>query len=289
MKHILKKALLFVSRCLPDAAYLKLMYRRQVGRKLSLQDPRSFNEKLQWLKLYDRNPAYIEWVDKYAVRQYIADRIGKEYLIPLIGVWDSPEEIDFDALPGRFVLKCTHDSGGVVICEDKKTFDAKGAREKLRRYMRKNYFWIGREWPYKNIRPRIICEQYMSGEAGGELKDYKFLSFNGEVKCLFVCLNRDSKEGLNVDFYDLDWNAMPFERHYKRSGQALLKPRNFDKMIALAQTLSKNIPFIRVDFYEADGKIYFGELTLYPGNGFEEFTPESYDDLLGSWIHLPLQ
>lgn len=287
MKRVFKKALLLAARCLPDALYLKMMYRRQIGKKLNLKNPRSFNEKLQWLKLYDRNPAYIQLVDKFTVRQYIADTIGEEYLIPLIGVWESPDEIDFDALPMQFVLKCTHDSGGVVICRDKSKFDAKAARNKLDRYLRRNYFWIGREWPYKSIRPRIICEEYMTDETGDELKDYKFLSFNGTVKCLFVCLNRDSKEGLNVDFYDLDWNAMPFERHYKSSGRALKKPRNFDRMIEMAETLSKNIPFVRVDFYEANGKIYFGELTLYPGNGFEEFTPESYDDLLGSWIHLP--
>ncbi len=157
----------------------------------------------------------------------------------------------------------------------------------MNKCLRKNYYYHSREWPYKNIEPRIICEEYMVDESGTELKDYKIMCFNGKAKCLFICLNRDSKKGLNVDFYDMEWNPMPFERHYPSSGTIIPKPKSFDKMVELAEKLSEDIPFVRVDFYDINGKLYFGELTFYPGAGFEEFTPESYDYKLGSWIELP--
>ena len=275
------------ARILPDTVFIKISYRLRLKRKIDLRNPTTFNEKLQWLKLHDRNPAYTKWVDKLAVRAYVKGMIGDEYLIPLLGAYGAFDEIDFEALPNQFVLKTTHDSGGVVVCRDKKNFDFEKAKEIINKRLRSNFFWWSREWPYKNVTPRIICETYMADESGTELKDYKFLCFNGEVKCLFVCLNRNAQTGLNVDFYDLSWTPMPFERHYPSSGQALNKPRNFDKMIKLAETLSKDIPFVRVDFYETGGRPYFGELTFYPGAGLEEFTPEYYDYLLGSWIELP--
>ena len=272
---------------LPDRLYLELMFYYSIKSKLNLKNPRSFNEKLQWLKLYDRNPQYISLTDKYEVRKHVKEIIGSEYLIPLLGVWDSFEQIDFFKLPNQFVLKCTHDSGGVIICKNKEELDIEFTKKKLKELLKKNYYYVGREWPYKNIKPRIICEKYMEDESKVELKDYKFMCFNGEVKCSFVCLNRNSKKGLNVDFYDMDWNPMPFTRHYPNSGTILPKPKNFDKMVEFATKLSKAIPFVRVDFYETNGKLYFGEMTFYPGSGFEEFTPESYDYLLGSWIDLP--
>lgn len=272
---------------IPDDIYIRINYRLRLGKKIDLTNVRSFNEKLQWLKLYDRNPLYTQLVDKYEVRKYISKTIGEEYLIPLIGVWDKFEDIDFSKLPNQFVLKCNHDSGGLVICTDKTKLDIKAAREKINKSLKTNYYYSAREWPYKNVKPRIICEKYMVDESGVELKDYKFMCFNGEVKCSFVCLNRNSSSGLNVDFYDMDWNLMPFERHYPSSGTAIPKPKNFNKMVEFAEKLSNYIHFVRVDFYETNGKLYFGELTFYPGAGFEEFTPESYDYLLGSWIKLP--
>ena len=272
---------------LSDETILKMQFKTKMGEKLNLENPKTFNEKLQWLKLYDRNPTYTELVDKYKVRKYISDNIGDEYLIPLIGVWNKFEEIDFSKLPNQFVLKCTHDSGGLIICTDKNKLDIEAARKKINRCLKRNHYYAGREWPYKNVKPRIICEKYMVDESGIELKDYKFMCFNGEVKCSFVCLNRNSPNGLNVDFYDMDWNSMPFERHYPSSGSTIPRPKNFDKMIEIAENLSKNIPFVRVDFYEVDEQLYFGELTFYPGAGFEKFSPESYDYLLGSWIKLP--
>lgn len=274
---------------IPDKLYLKMIYLLEIGKKLNLDNPQTYNEKLQWLKLYDRNLLYTQLVDKYEVRKYIANSIGEDYLIPLIGVYDSFDEIDFDVLPNEFVLKCTHDSGGVVICTDKSKLKIAAAKRKINDCLKRNFYYIGREWPYKNVKPRIICEKYLVDEADIELKDYKFMCFNGKARCAFVCLNRNSPTGLNVDFYDMDWNPMPFERHYPSSRKKIDKPKNYCKMIEFAEKLSKDIPFVRVDFYEANKQLYLGELTFYPGSGFEEFTPESYDELLGSWIILPIE
>lgn len=276
-----------IFRAVPDSLYVKLKYRLIFGKKLDLKNPKTFNEKLQWLKLYDRNPLYTQLVDKYEVRKYVEKVLGSEYLVPLFGIYNSFEEIDFDALPNEFVLKPTHTSGDIFICRDKSKIDFEKLKKEVNRWLKREYYWLHREWPYKNINPRIICEKYMVDESGTELKDYKFMCFNGEPRCLFVCSNRYSKEGLNVDFYDLDWNPMPFERHYKRSGKLIPKPKTFDQMVQFSKVLSKNIPFVRVDFYEVNGHLYFGELTFYPGSGFEEFTPEEYDYILGSWLDLP--
>ncbi|EEK76122.1 ATP-grasp fold amidoligase family protein [Bacillus cereus] len=272
---------------LSDSLYLKIRFWIKMDYKLNLKYPTTFNEKLQFLKLHDRNPKYTKMVDKYEVREYIEEILGEEYLIPIIGVYDRFEDIDFEELPDQFVLKCTHDSGGLVICKDKSQLDITRAKNKINKCLETNYYYRGREFPYKNVRPRIICEEYMVDESGTELKDYKFMCFNGEVKSVFVCLNRNSSKGLNIDFYDPDWNLLPFTRQYPNSGISVPKPKSFDQMIVCAEKLSKDIPFIRVDFYEINGKMYFGELTLYPASGFSAFKPEKYDSLLGSWIQLP--
>lgn len=271
---------------LPDYIYLKIMYRCIIGKKLKLKNPTTFNEKLQWLKLYDRKNEYSMYVDKFEVRTYIKDTIGEEYLIPLIGVYEDAKDIKFDNLPQKFVLKCTHDSGTVIIQDGNKTISEEEVVKKLNKGLKRNYFWLQREWPYKNVKPRIICEKYMEDYSQNEILDYKIMCFNGEAKCLFICSDRNSKEGLKVDFYDINWNKMRFERHYPNSNKEFEKPKNFNKMIEFAERFAKGIPFIRVDFYEINGELYFGELTFYPGSGFEEFTPESYDNLLGEWIHL---
>lgn len=276
-----------IFRVIPDNTFLKIKYKIIIGKKLNLKNPKTFNEKLQWLKLYDRNPLFTNLVDKYAVRKYIEETLGSEYLIPLLGVYNAFNEIDFEALPNQFVLKPNHTSGNVYVCKDKSKINDVELKKIVNMWLKRRYYWIHREWPYKNIKPKIICEKYMVDDSGVELKDYKIMCFNGEAKCLFVCLNRNSLSGLNVNFFDIDWNLMPFERHYKRSNISISKPKNFDIMIRYAEKLSKNLPFVRVDFYESDGHLYFGELTFYPGSGFEEFTPESYDYLLGSWIKLP--
>lgn len=276
-----------IFRIISDTIFLKIKFKFKMGRTLDLKNIQTFNEKIQWLKLYDRNPLYTNLVDKYEVRKYIENELGNEYLIPLLGVYDNFDEIDFSDLPSQFVLKPNHTSGDIYICKDKTKINYSELKKVVNKWLKRRYYWVHREWPYKNIKPKIICEKYMVDESGTELKDYKFMCFNGKAKCLFICLNRNSSSGLNVDFYDMDWNPMSFERHYPSSGTMIPKPKNFDKMVKFAEKLSKDMPFVRVDFYEISGQLYFGELTFYPGAGFEEFTPESYDYLLGSWIELP--
>lgn len=417
---------------MPDETYLKICYRAAFGRKLNLANPQTFNEKLQWLKLYDRNPAYTKMVDKYEVKKYVSDMIGEEYIIPTIGVWNHFDEIDFDKLPEQFVLKCTHDSGGLVICKDKRHLDKKAARKKIEMSLKRNFYYVGREWPYKNVTPRIIAEQYMVDELENDLKDYKIhnfngsakiievdynrfvehkrnlytidwqyidaaiqyptdkdvkidkpkcllemlnlaqklsseiphvrtdfycinnriyfgeltfyhesgygkfypesfgielgkwieipggylvkgegyliylredklieksinkglidyklMCFNGKVMCAFVVTERFCKEGIKVTFFDRNWNRLAFERHYPSSTKEIKKPEQYECMVMLAERLSRDIPFVRIDFYEVNGKIYLGELTFFPGNGFEEFQPERWDKVIGEWIQLP--
>lgn len=273
-----------------DEVFLTRRFHEITGKVLDLDDPRSFNEKLQWLKLNDRNPRYTQLVDKYAVREIIAREIGEEYLIPLVGgPWDSFEEIDFNLLPDQFVLKCTHDSGGVVICKDKKKLDINAARKKLTKALGRDYYQISKEWPYKNVPHKIIAEAYMVDESGTELKDYKLMCFSGRVKCSFICSDRFTEKGLHVTFFDREWNVMPFERCYPSYKEGLPKPKSYEEMMVLAEKLSEGIPFVRVDFYDINGKIYFGEITFYPGSGYETFSPEEWDYTLGSWIELPLE
>ena len=272
---------------MPDDKYLKRKFKACVGYELNLEKPTSFNEKLQWLKLYDRNPEYTMMVDKIAVREFVRETIGQEYLIPCLGTWNDPADIDFEALPNRFVLKCNHNSGlGMYICKDKTKLNISRVKRNLQKGLAQNYYLTGREWPYKDVPPQIIAEAYME-DANGRLDDYKFMCFNGQVKCSFVCTDRFSDKGLHITFFDPDWNVMPFERSYPAVKEGLPKPSQYEKMVELAQTLSKGIPFVRVDFYEADGKIYFGEMTFYPGCGFEAFQPEQWDKTLGDWITLP--
>lgn len=269
-----------------DEEYLKKLFKCHMKRELNLDNPQTFNEKLQWLKLYDRKPEYTTMVDKYAVKKYVADIIGEEYIIPTLGVWNHFDEIDFDKLPNQFVLKCTHDSGGIVICKDKNKLDLKSAKKKIEKCLKRNYYWSSREWPYNDVKPRIIAEPYMEDSKAYELIDYKFMCFNGEVKCSFTCSERFSEDGLKVTFFDKDWNVMPFERHYPASKNPPKKPINYDKMIQFSEQLSKGILFVRVDFYEINGQLFFGELTFYPGGGFEEFTPEEWDYKLGDFLKL---
>lgn len=272
---------------MPDEAFLKRKFKACIRNDLDLEDPKTFNEKLQWLKLYNRQPELTVMADKVAVRDYITKTIGAEYLIPCLGIWEDPEDIDFSVFPDRFVLKCNHNSGlGMYICKDKANLDIPKVKRKLKKGLAQDYYLSGREWPYKNIKRKIIAEAYME-DTNGRLDDYKLMCFNGEVKCSFVCSDRFSKKGLHVTFFDSDWNVMPFDRSYPSVREGLPKPSQYDKMVELAQTLSKDIPFVRVDFYEVDGKIYFGEMTFYPGCGFEAFQPEQWDKTLGDWITLP--
>ena len=276
-----------LSQGLSDKVYLKLIYRLIFGRKLDLKNPKTFNEKLQWLKLNDRKPEYTLMVDKYEVKRYIAERIGEEYVIPTLGVWDNFDDIDFDLLPNQFVIKCTHDSGGLVICKDKSKLDILKAREKINKALSRRFFYFGREWPYKNVKPRIIAEKYLVDETVDELRDYKFFCFGGVCKCLKVDFDRFIEHHAN--YYDPQGNLLEFGEKIcpPNIDKNIVLPSNKNKMLQLAEILSKDIPFLRADFYDVNGKIYFGELTFYPASGWGEFTDEKWDYKLGEWIELP--
>lgn len=278
----------WISHLMPDKCYLKYMYKALVGRKLNLKNPKTYNEKLQWLKLYNRNPEYCQIVDKYEVKNIIAEKIGPQYIIPTLGIWDKFEDIDFSNLPNRFVLKCTHDSGSVVICRDKSTFDYEKAKKKLKKKLKSNLYWHAREWPYKNVKPRIIAEQYMEDGKSEELKDYKFFCFNGEPKFLYVSEGLSNHATAKISYVSMNWEQEPFRRNDFAIFEKLPpKPLNFDKMVEFARVLSKDIPFLRVDFYEINEQLYFGELTFFPGGGFTAFEPPEWDETIGSWLTLP--
>lgn len=268
-----------------DGLYLKLKWNHCMNYPLDLKHPKTFNEKLQWLKLHNHNSDFIKMVDKAEAKKYVASIIGEEYIIPTLAVYERAKDINFDELPCQFVLKCTHDSGGIVICKDKATLDIKDAIRKLQKGLKKNFYYINREWPYKNVKPRIIAEQYMT-DNGYELKDYKFFCFNGVPKFLKVDFDRYVDHHAN--YYDLNWKLLPFdELPYGRIEDKLIpKPVNFNKMISIAKELSKDIPFVRVDLYNVKGKIYFGELTFYPATGMAKYHPIEWDYRIGSWINL---
>lgn len=268
---------------MPDKWYLSFMFRSRMGYWMDWKNPKTFNEKLQWLKVYDRNPLYAKLVDKYEVRKYIAEKIGEEYLIPLLGVWDNVDDIDFEKLPNQFVLKCTHDSGSVIICKNKQEFNIREAKIKLSKALKVKYYLLSREWPYKNVKPRIISEQYLEAT---DLKDYKFQVYNGIVKNGFVCSKRFASDGLHVTFFDRDWNLLKFTKLYPRERELLSKPLFFEKMIRISEILAGSTRFVRVDFYEHNDKLYMGEMTFYPGAGFEKFTPVEWDEKIGNLIDL---
>ena len=272
---------------IPDEKYITIKYKLEMNQKLNLKEPKTFNEKLQWLKLYDRNPEYTKMVNKYEAKKYVADIIGQEYIISTLGVWDKFEDIEFDKLPKQFVLKPTHTSGNVFICKDKEKINYKQLRKMINKWLKRDYYLVHREWPYKNIKPKIIAEQYMVDDSGMKLKDYKFFCFNGIAQTILVCSNRNGSFK-NTNFYDINWNLQPFTREkHKNSNEQIKKPKNLDEMITVAEKLSKDIPFVRVDLYEINGKVYFGELTFYPSSGFEGFEPEEWDKKLGDMLELP--
>ncbi len=275
-----------ICRFFPDKLFVKLKYKLTTGKKLNLKNPQTYNEKLQWMKLYHRKPEYTKMVDKYEVKKYVADKLGEECIIPTLGVWESFDEIDFDILPEQFVLKCTHDSGGIVICKDKSKLDMEKARFKIERSMKRNYFYYGREWPYKNVKPRIIAEQYMVDESGYELKDYKIFCFGGKVKIIEIDFDRFTSHKRNL--YSRDWELLDMEIIYPSDpSKAFEKPQNLDEMIKAAELLSADIPAVRVDFYNINNKMYFGEITFFHECGLGKITPEEWNYKMGSWITLP--
>lgn len=283
MKEFIKKLL----KLLPDYIFLQIKYRYKFNKKLDLKKPQTFNEKLQWLKLYDRNPEYTKMVDKYEVKKYVANIIRKEYIIPTIRIYDKFEDIDFETLPNQFVIKCTHDSGGLVICEDKTKLEINEARKKINKSLKRNYYYVGREWPYKNVKPRIIVEKYMENNSGEEIIDYKLFCFNGVPRIILVCSERFSSKNMCETWFDEDWNYLDITENNHRTDKTIKCPINFDEMKILARKLSDGIPFLRCDFYEVNEKIYFGELTFFPASGFEKFEPNEWDKKLGDMLELP--
>ena len=275
---------------LSDADFLKKKYNAVFGRKLNLQSPVSFNEKLQWLKIYDRNPLYTKLVDKYEAKTFIEKKIGKEYVVPLIGVWDKFEDIDFDKLPEQFVLKCTHDSGGLVICKSKEELDIEAARKKISKSLMHNYYLNSRENPYKNVPPRIIAEEFMSDNTDFQkdrsLVVYKVLCFNGTPKIIQV-IQDDKKAYESIDYFDAEWNLLQLKQNFPNSEIHIEKPEQLEKMLGLSAELAGEIPFIRIDWYVINSKLYFSEFTLYSDAGFARFEPEEWDYKLGEWIDLP--
>jgi len=271
---------------LPDKQLLHLMYLTRMGKRLNLKNPRTFNEKLQWLKLHNRKPEYTRMVDKYEAKKYVAEKIGEEYIIPTLGVWERFDDIDFDSLPDQFVLKCTHDSGGLVIVKNKSKLDRDAARNVIERCLKKQYYLQNREWPYKNVKPRIIAEKYMVDAISAELRDYKFFAFNGSVELMFIATDRGTDT--RFDFYDSEFQHLSIVNGYPNASKEIGKPANFEKMKLLAGQLSVGIPHLRVDFYEVNGKVYFGELTFFHWSGMVPFEPESWDLKLGELIDLSL-
>lgn len=271
-----------------DERYLKLFFRGVTGKKLNLKNPQTFNEKLQWLKLYNRKPVYTVMVDKYLVKKYVADIIGEEYIIPTIGVWDNPDDIDFDSLPDKFVLKCNHNSGyGMCICKDKSKLDIQKVREDLKEGLKQQYFYHGREWPYKDVPPRIIAEKFMQDRNYPTLNVFKIFNFGGVPKIIQTIQNDKTKDE-TIDYFDTDWNRLDLRQNFPNSKSPLPKPETLSFMLELAKKLSEaNKAFLRTDFYEINGKVYFSEFTFFSDCGFAEFYPEHWDALLGSWIKLP--
>lgn len=269
----------------PDRLYILWRYYNRFGYVMDLNNPKTYNEKLQWLKLCDRDPMHTKMVDKYEVKQIVADKIGKEYVIPLYGVWDKFDDIDFDTLPEQFVLKCTHDSGGIYICKDKSKMNIGEVRNIIDKSYKVNYSYYGREWAYKDIKPRIIAEKYL--EENNELTDYKFFCFDGEPKILYIATERmNSDDGVKFDFFDMDFNNLHIKNNHPNSTKEIPKPKSFDKMVELSKILAKDIPHVRVDFYEVDGRPLFGEYTFYSNCGLDPFDPPEWDRTIGEWLDL---
>jgi len=265
-------------------SYLRIYFTLNGGYRLNLGQPRTFNEKLNWMKLHYHNPLLPKLADKYAVKAFVSERIGAEYVVPCLGVWDSAGDIDFDSLPGRFVLKCTHDSGGVFVCKDRAAFDKAGAVRQIGRKLRRNYYPPLREWVYKDIPPRVLADQFMDDGHEGVLLDYKFWCFGGVPRYMYITVKNDD---VFENFYDMDFNPVAIDHGFRRMEPEFEKPRSFDLMKELAARLSAGLPFVRVDFFEIGGKPYFGEFTFYDWGGMQPFGTYGQDLELGNLLSLP--
>lgn len=270
---------------LSDEEFLKKKYKVVMGKDLDLDNPKGFNEKLQWLKIHNRKPEYTIMVDKHLAKTYVAEKIGEKYIIPTIGVWDKFEDIDFEKLPNNFVLKCTHDSGGLVICRDKSKLDLKKTRKKINKCLKRDYYMMAREWAYKDVPRKIICEKYMQDKDKKILPVYKVFCFNGEAKIIQFIQN-DKSPMETVDYYDTNWNLLDLKQNFPNSKNPNEKPECLEEIIECAEKLTQNVPFLRGDFYEINGKVYFSELTFYSDGGMASFRPEDWNIKLGEYIKL---
>ena len=283
-----KLCLYKLSRLLPDKVFVKLKYRKSFNRWPNLKHPRTFNEKLNWLKLNDHNPIYPTLVDKDLVKTYVGKLIGANHIIQTYGVWDKPEDIDFHKLPKKFVLKATHDSGRVIICKNKADLDLDAAREMMAQSLARDFYAVTREWPYKLVKPRIIAEELLETPNNENLADYKVHCFNGEPKFILVCRDRFEESGLCEDFYDCEWNHLDVKRPNHSNAKTLeSRPVHLELMLKFSKVLSKGFPFMRTDFYITDDNIYFGEITLYPASGSVPFVPNKFDEIFGDYLTLP--
>ena len=279
--------LIFPKLIKSDALYLKLKYYVNFRKTLNLENPKTFNEKIQWLKLHDRRPEYTTMVDKVEAKKYVASVIGEDHIIPTLTVYERAEDIDFDALPNQFVLKCSHDSGGIVICTDKSKLDREAAVRKLSKGLKSNYFYQTREWPYRNVKPKVLAEQYMSDDGENGLTDYKVHNFNGTPGMILVCRDRFGEGGMTEDFYNAQWEHLDISRTaHPNASTTVGKPAELDEMLRLSRELSKDIPFVRTDFYTVGHKVYFGELTFYPASGMKPFVPDEWDYKVGTMLQL---
>lgn len=271
-----------------DETFLRFYYPLVMGSRLELEHPRSYSEKLQWLKLHDRRDIYTDMVDKVSAKEFIADRVGREHVIPTLGVWEHFDEIDFERLPDSFVLKCSHDSGGMVKCESKASFQTEAARSLLESRLSKSYYLRFREWPYKNVRPRLLAETYLVEDPAvgpAPLCDYKFFCFNGEPRLMYI--SRDRGSDPRTAFFDMDFQALPLRMKDPPPDVLPDKPPCFDEMRAMARVLSFGVPALRVDFYYVDHTVYVGELTFFHNAGFVSISPPEWNMILGDWLVLP--
>lgn len=278
--------LLAISRITPPALYLKTYYYLLHKKRLNLKHPKTFNEKLNWLKLHYHNPLCNILADKYLVKDYVRNKIGNDYLVQNYAVWDTLEEVNITNLPEKFILKATHDSGGAFICKNKANFPLDEIKKRLAHKMSINYYYRQREWVYKDLKPRIIADQLLEDGSGRELRDYKFWCFNGEPKVMYIT---NKGKVIEENFYDMEYNILEINHGFPRTNPEYEKPKNFDKMRELAKKLSENLPFVRVDFFNIDGKVYFGEFTFYDWAGLQPFHDNGWDEKLGSWIKLPIE
>lgn len=270
----------------PDKLYITLLYRVKFGKSIDWKNPKTFNEKLNWEKLYLHEPRFTIMADKYDVKKYVANIIGEEYIVPCYGVWEKYEDIPFETLPDKFVIKMTHDSFGAIVCRDKSVFDYKKAHAAVKYATGRNWFPYNREWVYKDIKPRIIIDKFLDDHSGRELKDYKFWCFNGEPKIMYFT---NKAASIFENFYDMSFRPLDINHGAERHKPEFEKPQAFDLMKKLATKLSKDIPFVRVDFFFVDGQVYFGEYTFYDWGGMKPFADDKWDYMLGSWIQLPFE